>query len=609
MPDGPLLGLLILFPFAAAIIAWLIPGHSGRSVWVWICAALMAILSLMLLAKGTVKLDLMNSGGVSALIGILDVILLLFFLYVGIQARSWVIGIFSLAQLIPFVWLEWFSGHHAEVTPTFIADPLAITMVLIISIIGSVICIYATRYMAEHEEHLHLQKSRTSRFMFMMLFFLGAMNGLVLSNNLLWVYFFWEVTTLICYQLIIHDLTPIAIINARRALWMNLIGGAAFVIGIILASTRQPHTLSLDTLAHTQAIANHWPVLLPVFLLCLAAFSKAAQPPFHGWLLGAMVAPTPVSALLHSSTMVKAGVYLVLRLAPAFQNTQLSLFIAVFGGFVLLITAIMAFSQSNAKKVLAYSTIGNLGLIFLCAGVNTPLALTAGIILVLFHAVSKALLFMSVGAIEGRIGSRDIEDMEGLCSTAPALTGILVVGVLSMIAPPFGVLVGKWAALEAGSDLYSRWSFLVVILLALGSSVTVVFWVKWLARVLSALPELEYCERKPLPAAYNVSLWGLVILVCVLSAVAAPLAGKLIVPAVSAWYSPRWYGIANINATAAWSLDFGSGYIPLLFLVILGLLFLLVPALTLKIQKERVKPVYLCGENIEYQPSWKGLAD
>jgi ech hydrogenase subunit A len=438
--------------------------------------------------------------------------------------------------------------------------------------------------------------------MFYMLFFLGAMNALVLANNLLWLYFFWEVTTLICYQLILHDLTRIAIINARRALWMNLVGGVAFIVALIVASVRFD-TLSLDVLAHEHA--REAAVLLPVFLLCLAAFSKAAQPPFHSWLLGAMVAPTPVSALLHSSTMVKAGVYLVLRLAPAFQVTHFSLVVAVFGGFALLITAIMAMSQSNGKRVLAYSTIGNLGLIILCAGVNTPLALTAGIILLIFHAISKALLFMSVGAIEGRIGSRDIEDMQGLCQVAPALSGILVIGVLSMIAPPFGVLVGKWAALEAGSDLFSRWSFLVVLLLALGSAVTVVFWLKWLGRVLCALPETEVCKPSPLPGTYNLSLWGLVILVCALSALAAPLATKLVVPAVRVWY----YMHPTVTSTAVWSLDVGSGLVPIVFLVILALLFLVLPALTLKVRRETVRPAYMCGENIEYSPAWRGLAD
>lgn len=604
-----LLGFLVLFPFIAAIIAWLIPGHKNRAIWVWITALLMMLGSLLLVMKGANQLEIANADAISKVIGFLDLLLLLYFLYVGIQAKSLPISILSIAQIIPFIWLEWGSGKHPQVNPTLNADWLAIVMVLIISIVGSAICIYATRYMEDHEKHLHLDKSRTGKFMFMMIFFLGAMNGLVLSNNLLWVYFFWEITTLICFHLILHDLTPIAIINARRALWMNLIGGFSFIIALTVLIGQSPHTLSLDEVAHSGN--GKLALLLPVILMCFAGFTKAAQPPFHSWLLGAMVAPTPVSALLHSSTMVKAGVYLVLRLAPAFQNSHFTLIVAGFGGFALLITAIMALSQSNAKKVLAYSTIGNLGLIILCAGLNTPLGIAAGIILLIFHAISKAILFMTVGAIESEIGSRDIEAMEGLCRIQPTLTGILIIGVLSMLAPPFGVLIGKWAIIEVSSEiyygagLYSRWAFLVVLLLALGSAVTIVFWVKWLARVLCAAPEIEECKPKSLPTAYGFTLWGLVGLVIALSVFASPLVGKLVIPSVTSWYSSS----VNISPAPPLNLEFGSGYVPILMLVIASFLFLFLPALLLKIKREYVKPVYLCGENVDYQMKWRGLAD
>ncbi|HBQ27231.1 MAG TPA: oxidoreductase, partial [Syntrophomonas sp.] len=166
-----------------------------------------------------------------------------------------------------------------------------------------------------------------------------------------------------------------------------------------------------------------------------------------------MVAPTPVSALLHSSTMVKAGVYLVVRMAPAYQGTYLSDLVAVAGAFTFLTASVLAVTQSNAKRVLAYSTIANLGLIIACAGINTPVAISAAIALIIFHAVSKGLLFLSTGVIEHNIGSRDIEDMGGLVDRMPVTTIIVAIGVLSMFLPPFGMLVGKWASLEASTQL------------------------------------------------------------------------------------------------------------------------------------------------------------
>ncbi|GAI26665.1 unnamed protein product, partial [marine sediment metagenome] len=240
---------------------------------------------------------------------------------------------------------------------------LSLIMCLIICIIGSLICIYGIKYMADHEKHQGLAKTKQNRFFFYMLILLGAMNGIVFANNILWLFFFWEVTTLCCYALIRHDETPEAVENGFRALWMNLIGGLGFVVAIILAFN------SYGTLSLIALISNPTPLLLvPLAFLFLAALTKSAQVPFHGWLLGAMVAPVPVSALLHSSTMVKAGVYLAVRTAPAFSDTSLSAMIAIFGGFTFMTTAILAINQSEAKRVLAYSALHVRGEL----SINTP---------------------------------------------------------------------------------------------------------------------------------------------------------------------------------------------------------------------------------------------
>lgn len=177
------------------------------------------------------------------------------------------------------------------------------------------------------------------------------MNGLVFANNLLWLYFFWEVTTFCSFMLIGHDRTEIAIRNATRALWMNMSGGVAFVAAIILIF----HTTGSVEYLSLQTLINHGPaltsaLLLPFSLLCFSGFTKAAQVPFQSWLCGAMVAPTPVSALLHSSTMVKAGVYLVVRLAPGYQGTFLSTMVATFGAFTFLTASALAVNMSNGKR-------------------------------------------------------------------------------------------------------------------------------------------------------------------------------------------------------------------------------------------------------------------
>ena len=162
--------------------------------------------------------------------------------------------------------------------------------------------------------------------------------------------------------------------------------GGAFVGGMIGVYHA---TGSLDIQQIVSAGHMGGALLIPLALLCLAGFTKSAQVPFQSWLLGAMVAPTPVSALLHSSTMVKAGVFVVVRFAPAFAGTFFSQCLTIVGAFTFLVTIALALGQRNGKKILAYSTISNLGLIIACAGINTPTALAAGILLILFHAISK----------------------------------------------------------------------------------------------------------------------------------------------------------------------------------------------------------------------------
>ncbi|MEG0505138.1 MAG: proton-conducting transporter membrane subunit, partial [Raoultibacter sp.] len=238
-------------------------------------------------------------------------------------------------------------------------------------------------------------------------------------------------------------------------------------------------------------IQNPAVVVLPVTCLAFAGLTKAAQMQFHTWLLGAMVAPTPTSALLHSSTMVKAGVFLLVKLAPIFAagtatfqgnffTVMPSLMVILVGGLTFVLCSFMAISQSNAKRLLAYSTVANLGLIVACAGVGTPEAVWAATFLVLFHAIAKSLLFLCVGTAEHHIGSRDIEDMDLLFERMPRLARFMMLGIMCMFIAPFGMLIAKWATLVSFVD---TGNVALIILLAFGSAATFMFWAKWLGKL------------------------------------------------------------------------------------------------------------------------------
>ena len=470
-------GVLIVLPLVPALLLLLIRGLALRTAVVW-TGALAAAAGSIWLAAGhlsgpplRVVFELPWLDQAVAVAGLL-VSLYMLFACRGIVKREWWIPVLVVAQTVVMIVVE-LAGPKAECP--IVVDQLSLVMALIIGIVGGLICIYALSYMEDYHHHHAEVADRKPLFFFLLFAFLSAMFGLVFSNHLGWMHFCWEVTTLCSFLLIGYSQTEEARRNAFLALGLNAIGGLSFGIAIWY----QMHTgqsIELDKLTTMGTAA-----LIPAVLIGFAGLTKSAQLPFSSWLLGAMVAPTPVSALLHSSTMVKAGVFAVMKFAPVFHGTAAGTLIALTGGVTFLVASLAAVSQSNAKLVLAYSTIANLGLVVACAGVGSPEAVWAGIMLIIFHAISKGLLFLTVGAVEHRTGSRDIEDMEGLLVTRRALGIVIIIGIVGMFLAPFGMLVAKWTCLQA----FVKASPLLAVLLAFGSAPTLFFWTKWLGKVAS----------------------------------------------------------------------------------------------------------------------------
>ena len=483
----------IVFPLIAAVAVALDKEGTLRRRIVYAGTGITALSALGLALYGSFVLPISPDSSLQPLMTVLDLALLVFILYVAVNIRHRLSMGLALGQLAGMIYLDFFmlEGHQAT---AFLADPLALVMVLVISLVGGIVCIFGLGYMQEHEDHLRLAKSKQSRFFFFLLLFLGAMNGLVLCDSLTWVFFFWEITTLCSFFLISHDCTREAKRNATRALWMNMVGGIGFLAAMLFMQ-KAIGTLSIQAMLAQSVVMHSTAAMLPIAFLCFAAFTKSAQLPFQSWLCGAMVAPTPVSALLHSSTMVKAGVYLVLRLSPAFAGTMLAGIVSLTGAFTFVAASALACGQSNGKKILAYSTIANLGLIIACAGMATPAAITAAILLIIFHAVSKGLLFLCVGTIEQHIGSRDIESMRGLYKIMPRVAVITLFGIVTMMLPPFGALLAKWIAIEASASAPAFMPVLVV-LIAFGSALTVLFWARWAGLLLGSDP---LSDKRPVP--------------------------------------------------------------------------------------------------------------
>jgi ech hydrogenase subunit A len=235
--------------------------------------------------------------------------------------------------------------------------------------------------------------------------------------------------------------------------------------------------------------------LLPaIALLCLAGITKSAQMPFSRWLLGAMYAPAPTSALLHSSTMVKAGVFLLLRLSPAMAGSAVGMLVAFIGLLTFLFASMVAVTERNTKRVLAYSTIGSLGLIVGCAGIGTPELVWVGVMIVIFHAVAKALLFLVVGTLENRLYTKDMENFDTLLSRMPRVSALALTGIAGMFIAPFGIVVAKWTAIRAFLEVPGFEGATFLIIMAFGSSLTIFYWGKLLIKILS-MRSIEPYER------------------------------------------------------------------------------------------------------------------
>ncbi|WP_323011425.1 monovalent cation/H+ antiporter subunit A [Castellaniella sp.] len=358
------------------------------------------------------------------------------------RSGAWIAGISALACLILTLLLTpelaasgliklsipWIPSQGVDLTLRL--DGYAWLFAIIISAMGALIALYAHYYLSAQDP--------APRFFAFLLSFMGAMLGVVLAGNLIQLIVFWELTSLSSFMLIGYwQHRPEARRGARMALLIT--GGGGFcllasmlIIGHIVGS----YDLDAVLAAADRIRGHHWyPILL--VLLALGALTKSAQFPFHFWLPNAMAAPTPVSAYLHSATMVKAGVFLLARFWPIFSGTDWWTWIIGGAGLCsLLLGAYAATFQRDMKSVLAYSTISHLGLITLLLGMNSPLALVAAVFHMINHATFKASLFMATGIVDHESGTRDLTRLSGLRTLMPLTATLAMVSAAAMAGVP-----------------------------------------------------------------------------------------------------------------------------------------------------------------------------
>lgn len=521
----------------------------------------------------------------------IDILLLVYFGWVAIRLKNWKVGLLSMIQLALLFYLLKVipSGHVMQ----FMVDKLGVFMFLLINIISGIIAVYSTRYIDEED----CSTFRKKYFLTIMFFFIAVMNMVVSADDLEYFYLFFELTTLASFLFIGFRKDPESVRNAITALWMNQVGGLVILVAILIMAY---NGYGAATFSNLLANAKSAGILIPLALLSMAALVKGAQMPFNKWLLGAMVAPTPVSALLHSSTMVKIAPFMILRLSPALKDTPVAMVLIALTAFVFVASSIGALSQDNFKKILAHSTIALLALMIMMAAIGSSVTILASLILILFHGLSKSMLFLNAGILEKVFHIKQTSDMDRLGETGPFTSLVITIGFMSLLIPPFGAFIGKWLSIETlGSFAENKNIFaaLIIVAVACGGAVLSLLYFKVLGILISRSGENDHIRFENTGAVYSVTTKVLLALVFICMLGLPVMLTGIFVPIVS--------DLSDFPLMATYkgfALQIGTMVIPLLPMLIAFILFpvTIIAAMFFRFKKVDRAKEYACGEKINY---------
>lgn len=434
---------------------------------------------------------------------------------------------------------------------TVYLDGLSLLFALLITGIGSLVVLYSIYYLSKHKESLH-------NFYVYLLLFLGAMLGVVLSDNLIVLYMFWEFTSLSSFLLIAYWYQrEKSRYGAQKSMLITVFGGFSMLAGFIFLYIMSGTLSVREIISQVPMITDHSLFIPALLLVLLGAFTKSAQFPFHIWLPDAMEAPTPVSAYLHSATMVKAGIYLVARLTPVFAGTPEWLWlISAFGVVTLFWGSFSAVKQTDLKSILAFSTVSQLGMIMALLGIGSAafyfdaideklhtIAVMAAVFHLINHATFKGCLFMVVGIIDHETGTRDIRKLGGLMSVMPISFTLAIIGSFSMAGlPPFNGFLSKemfFTGMLAATSLdifnLQTWGILFPVLAWLGSIFTFIYSMVLVFKTFTGKYQPEKLDTKPHEAPIGMLIPPIVLasLVIIFGLFPNILAYSLIEPAMS----------------------------------------------------------------------------
>lgn len=467
---------------------------------------------------------------------------------VFILLLTWLPGVLAGTPVVEIVpWIP-----TLDIALSFRLDALALLLALIVTGVGALVLLYCMHYFDDDEPAL-------GRFAALLLAFAGVMFGLVTADDVFILFTFWEATSVLSYLLIGHYTGRKESRGAAlQALTVTTFGGLAMLVGLVILAVDGGTTSLSELIANpVTGAAGEWAIAL----VLVGAISKSALVPFHFWLPAAMAAPTPVSAYLHAAAMVKAGVYLVARLAPGYADLEVWHPIVIgLGALTMLVGGWRALRQYDIKLLLAYGTVSQLGFLVMVTGFGTRDAALAGVALLLAHALFKAALFLVVGIVDHAAGTRDWRKLSGVGRRMPVIATIAFVAAASMAGvPPLLGFVAKEAVFTAFLEAVAAgdaWAWIALIGAFVGSVLTVAYSVRFIWGAFFSKPDVADCPlHEPSPAIALAP--GLLAAASIVAAFAIPFIEPLLaayadeLPGSHDYHLALWHGLEPALAISA----------------------------------------------------------
>lgn len=483
---------IIAFPMIIAVILLLSKGDKARSILASAATVIMtgaAVAVIVLYFASGEKFFGLNSEVMSYIVMALEALMAIVILYIGLKHKKYLVSFFVLVQTAVLIGFELIKGHGIKIEHNLYVDRLSMILMVVTAVVGGIISIYAVRYMKKFHEKNPEVKDRRSVFFFSMYMSMGSMMGLLVSNNVIWMYLFWEVMALTVYYMVGYTGTEKAQNSALKSLALNMLGGLCFVAGILVLGSIFG-TLEFNTTILIGSVYGDV-VAIPALFMSLTGLIMSVQMPFAGWFVKMDGYAAPAAAMISAVTAANAGVFIIIKFAPILGADNFAgITIMIVGGITFIAAAFASIAETNIWKVMGYSTMIILGLAAACGGLGSAEAVWAAVMLLIFHAFAKALMLLCAGNAEVNSESEVGGDMRMIFADKAKSAACMLAGVAVLFITVMEMLLLRWTAVTSFAD---SGNIIIMAIICFGCGAVICCMGKWMG-ILSLTAAKGNCD-------------------------------------------------------------------------------------------------------------------